>query len=259
MPQVFQVIKCVECQAFQVQLEKKSHKFSCTLCNAKQTLQKVYARSSKASDCRKVCQDYNAARIECDDEAPTNREPPKPELLLTATTNINNNNKWASWQDQDSSEGHENDFTLAPIPRNEQEQLTGRSRKKQKTTAQPVGGGDDQYDDLVAEDEAEKNYTDRSLHHNMPPPPPPPQMRQDTQTHHHRHRYNSANTTSMQHTEEGAMLNRTAKEASIVDPPPSQQKMDANRSMYEIDEFSNDIEEGAGKWGNFLVVEDDCF
>jgi hypothetical protein len=36
--------------------------------------------------------------------------------------------------------------------------------------------------------------------------------------------------------------------------------MDANRSMYERDEYSNDIEEGAGKWGSFLVVEeDDCF
>jgi hypothetical protein len=213
----------VECQVFQVQLEKKSHKFSCTLCNTKQTLQKVYVRSSKASDCRKVCQDYNAARIECDDDAPTNHEPPKSELLLPATTNTNNNNnKWASWQDHDSLEAHENDFTLAPIPGNEQKQLTGRSRRKQKTTAQQVVGGDDQYDDLLAREQAEKNYNNRSVHHNMPPPPPP-QMRQDAQTHHHRHRYNSANTTSMHHTEVGAKLNGTAKEASIVEPPPSQQ------------------------------------
>lgn len=255
MPQVFQVIRCAECQAFQVQLEKKSHKFNCMLCNTKQTLQKVYARSSKASDCREVCQKYNAARIDCEDDAPINHEPPQSELLLPATTNSNNNNnKWASWQDQDTSGDHENDFTIAPIPRNEQQQQqTGRSRKKQKTTTQQVGGGGVQYDDLVAEEEAEKNYTNRSVHPTMSPPP---QMKQDTLNHHH-HRYNAANTT------EEVAKRIGVKEASIVDSPPPlppQQQMNANRSIYDINEYHHDNEEGAGKWGTFLAVEeDDCF
>lgn len=60
--QEFLVVRCFSCSAFQVQQQKKSLKWSCTLCHAKQSLQRVYARSNKAADCRAVVQSYNSAR-----------------------------------------------------------------------------------------------------------------------------------------------------------------------------------------------------
>lgn len=62
MPQTFLVVQCFQCKAFQSDLEKKSNKWQCKLCGEKQSLQRVYARSHSAKDCRLVVQHYNAAR-----------------------------------------------------------------------------------------------------------------------------------------------------------------------------------------------------
>lgn len=58
----FQVIKCFSCSTFQVQQAKKAGKFKCTMCGTSQTLQKIYAVSSDARDCRQVCMGLNEAR-----------------------------------------------------------------------------------------------------------------------------------------------------------------------------------------------------
>ena len=63
MPQTFRALRCAECGAFQVHLEGKSPKWSCTLCNTKQSLTRVYATGA-AKDVRRVVQDLNAARGE---------------------------------------------------------------------------------------------------------------------------------------------------------------------------------------------------
>lgn len=63
MPQTFRALRCAECGAFQVHLEGKSPKWSCILCNTKQSLIRVYATGA-AKDVRRVVQDLNAARGE---------------------------------------------------------------------------------------------------------------------------------------------------------------------------------------------------
>ncbi len=63
MKQAYILVHCVECHLFQVHIEKMktTAKFTCTVCHCTQTIQRIFARSSKASDCRKLCQEYNAA------------------------------------------------------------------------------------------------------------------------------------------------------------------------------------------------------
>ena len=63
MPE-FQVLKCFSCSTFQVQQAKKAGKFKCTMCGTNQTLQKIYAVSSDARDCRQVCMRLNEVRGE---------------------------------------------------------------------------------------------------------------------------------------------------------------------------------------------------
>jgi len=62
MPQEFLAIKCCNCSTYQVQLTKKDSKFTCSVCGFKQPLARVYARSFKAADCRRVVQAYNTAQ-----------------------------------------------------------------------------------------------------------------------------------------------------------------------------------------------------
>lgn len=41
MPQVFRVVRCFSCEAFQVDQKKKVNKFVCKVCNSKQSVRKV--------------------------------------------------------------------------------------------------------------------------------------------------------------------------------------------------------------------------
>ena len=45
--QEFLVLQCFSCSAFQCQLAKQSGKFVCSLCQTKQSIQRVYARSNR--------------------------------------------------------------------------------------------------------------------------------------------------------------------------------------------------------------------
>lgn len=69
MPQSFCVVQCHECRTFCVQQDKKVPKFRCAVCGTQQAMQRIYARSSKAKDCREVASKYNAARGEADFDA----------------------------------------------------------------------------------------------------------------------------------------------------------------------------------------------
>lgn len=68
MPQIFCVVQCFQCKCFQVQIEKKKPQFKCPTCGTQQTMQRIYAKSSKARDCREVVMNYNAARGQIEDE-----------------------------------------------------------------------------------------------------------------------------------------------------------------------------------------------
>lgn len=59
MKQEYVLLQCHSCGLFQVQIDKKSRSFKCSVCGRKQPYSRVFARSCKASDCRKLCSDYN--------------------------------------------------------------------------------------------------------------------------------------------------------------------------------------------------------
>ncbi|KAL4451795.1 hypothetical protein ABPG75_007457 [Micractinium tetrahymenae] len=68
MPQTWLVVCCHACGKFQVDQEKKVKKWQCKVCGEKQSLQRIYARSHSAKDCRQVVQKYNSARGEVEAE-----------------------------------------------------------------------------------------------------------------------------------------------------------------------------------------------
>ena len=68
MPQIFCAVQCYECKTFQVQQEKKKPQFKCAVCGTQQAMQRIYAKSSKARDCREVVMTYNAAKGEIEDD-----------------------------------------------------------------------------------------------------------------------------------------------------------------------------------------------
>ncbi|PRW57031.1 UPF0544 C5orf45-like protein [Chlorella sorokiniana] len=68
MPQTWLVVQCYQCRAFQVDQEKQAKKWACKLCGEKQSLQRVFARSHSAKDCRLVVQQYNTARGAVEEE-----------------------------------------------------------------------------------------------------------------------------------------------------------------------------------------------
>jgi hypothetical protein len=59
-------LKCFECGAFQGSEKKKSAKFACLICHAKQSVRKVYATSELAKDIRLTVQRLNMQRGEHD-------------------------------------------------------------------------------------------------------------------------------------------------------------------------------------------------
>ncbi|KAL4419514.1 hypothetical protein ABPG77_002300 [Micractinium sp. CCAP 211/92] len=67
MPQTWLVVCCHSCSKFQVDQEKKAKKWQCKVCGEKQSLQRIFARSHSAKDCRQVVQQYNSARGQIED------------------------------------------------------------------------------------------------------------------------------------------------------------------------------------------------
>ncbi|KYN04568.1 PREDICTED: UPF0544 protein C5orf45 homolog [Cyphomyrmex costatus] len=58
MPQDMNVLCCYSCRMYQVHIVKKARKWQCKLCNAKQSIQKVYFQGS-GKDCRLHVQHLN--------------------------------------------------------------------------------------------------------------------------------------------------------------------------------------------------------
>eukprot|EP01018_Ginkgo_biloba_P022608 Gb_35093 [translate_table: standard] len=59
----FLALQCYQCNTMQVKQQKKSsNKWSCAICNEKQSVQRIYARSGLAKDVRKFVQDFNMSR-----------------------------------------------------------------------------------------------------------------------------------------------------------------------------------------------------
>ncbi|XP_044268160.1 MRN complex-interacting protein [Tribolium madens] len=62
MPQEHHVLQCFKCDTFQVDIVKKSPKWSCKMCGEKQCVKEVYAKAS-AKDCRVIVQSLNQQRL----------------------------------------------------------------------------------------------------------------------------------------------------------------------------------------------------
>jgi len=65
MVQTFRVLRCYQCESFQVDMEKKSAKWQCKMCGERQSLKQVFARGS-GPECRKAVQELNLKRMEVD-------------------------------------------------------------------------------------------------------------------------------------------------------------------------------------------------
>eukprot|EP00730_Choanoeca_flexa_P014585 TRINITY_DN6427_c0_g1_i2.p1 TRINITY_DN6427_c0_g1~~TRINITY_DN6427_c0_g1_i2.p1 ORF type:complete len:454 (+),score=62.64 TRINITY_DN6427_c0_g1_i2:77-1438(+) len=58
MPQTFLVLRCFSCKTFQVQQKKKNNKWTCRICQSKQSVQRVFC-SGAAKACRTAVQTLN--------------------------------------------------------------------------------------------------------------------------------------------------------------------------------------------------------
>ncbi|XP_020715820.1 MRN complex-interacting protein isoform X2 [Ceratitis capitata] len=58
MPQEVRILQCSECKLFQVDLVKKTNKWTCKMCNVKQVLRNEYFRGT-GSECRAKVQKLN--------------------------------------------------------------------------------------------------------------------------------------------------------------------------------------------------------
>ncbi|KAK1361559.1 MRN complex-interacting protein [Heracleum sosnowskyi] len=108
-PIIFIAVQCCQCSTMQVKQRKKSsNKWTCAVCNQKQSVLKVFAQSSMAKDVRKVVQTFNMSRQLADqnqshvfDEQTLASESPKQ-------VNFDNQNKkrtdWTEYIDPEDEE-----------------------------------------------------------------------------------------------------------------------------------------------------------
>ncbi|KAL3504600.1 hypothetical protein ACH5RR_034441 [Cinchona calisaya] len=62
-PTVFLAFQCCQCSTMQVKQQKKSsNKWTCVVCNQKQSVRKVFAQGFMAKDVRKFVQNFNMSR-----------------------------------------------------------------------------------------------------------------------------------------------------------------------------------------------------
>ncbi|XP_020221978.1 MRN complex-interacting protein isoform X2 [Cajanus cajan] len=65
---LFIALQCSQCSTMQVKQKKKSsNKWSCAICNQKQSVRRVFAQGLMAKDLRKFVQDFNMSRKSFDD------------------------------------------------------------------------------------------------------------------------------------------------------------------------------------------------
>jgi hypothetical protein len=55
----FRVVHCAECKIFQVDMVKKAMKWTCKVCNTKQTIGQIFYQSDQAKECRGKVQKLN--------------------------------------------------------------------------------------------------------------------------------------------------------------------------------------------------------
>ncbi|OWR46247.1 hypothetical protein KGM_204259 [Danaus plexippus plexippus] len=116
MSQLFQVLRCYKCLAFQVHHTKKSNKFLCKICNEKQSIKRHYSIGI-AKDCRMHVQKLNKLRGEKDETIleESSEECRDVDTSENSCENISyntdiskNRSKWLAYVDIDKSDTVEN-------------------------------------------------------------------------------------------------------------------------------------------------------
>ncbi|KAI9328965.1 hypothetical protein BDR26DRAFT_949401 [Obelidium mucronatum] len=91
----YQVLRCfaASCNAFQVQQEKKTRKWSCLMCGAKQSVLKVFFESTSPAECRPIVQDLNMRRGQAAEFATVKASELNEAAVTITTISTNNTNK----------------------------------------------------------------------------------------------------------------------------------------------------------------------
>ena len=86
----FQVLRCFKCQTFNTDIVKKDNtKWTCKLCQEKQSVKKIYFVSDSAKDCRIAVQNLNEKRGQLEEASNDGNEDagePSEEILVNFAT-----------------------------------------------------------------------------------------------------------------------------------------------------------------------------
>ncbi|XP_027925070.1 uncharacterized protein LOC114182400 [Vigna unguiculata] len=103
MSTLFIALQCYQCSTMQVKQKKSSNKWSCAVCNQKQSVRRVFAQGFMAKDVRKFVQDFNMSRQSFDDgEWPLAETlDPAPEISDGEVSRQKRRNDWSAYLDQE--------------------------------------------------------------------------------------------------------------------------------------------------------------
>ncbi|BAU01829.1 hypothetical protein LR48_Vigan10g186700 [Vigna angularis] len=104
MSTLFIALQCYQCSTMQVKQKKKSsNKWSCAICNQKQSVRRVFAQGFMATDVRKFVQDFNMSRKSFDDgELPlAGTLDPAPGISDGEVSRQKKRNDWSAYLDQE--------------------------------------------------------------------------------------------------------------------------------------------------------------
>ncbi|GLJ36804.1 hypothetical protein SUGI_0742390 [Cryptomeria japonica] len=136
---VFLALQCYQCNTMQAKQQKKNNKWSCVICNEKQSVKRIFARSSVAKDIRKFVQDFNMSihlhRTQAMAHSLMNC-PQEEEENKIEETSIASGNKWSDYlegEDQNTiASDNDNDDDDVPIVTALPDPIFGK-RKRQVT------------------------------------------------------------------------------------------------------------------------------
>ncbi|XP_028061061.1 uncharacterized protein LOC114264573 isoform X1 [Camellia sinensis] len=109
MSTIFIALQCFQCSTMQVKQKKKSsNKWTCVVCNQKQSVRKVFAQAFMARDVRKFVQTFNMSRQFAQQQCPDETLAPSPEHSSNQPLN-NHNNTRTDWTEYIDPEDNDDD------------------------------------------------------------------------------------------------------------------------------------------------------
>ncbi|GMP46218.1 hypothetical protein CsSME_00014461 [Camellia sinensis var. sinensis] len=109
MSTIFIALQCFQCSTMQVKQKKKSsNKWTCVVCNQKQSVRKVFAQAFMARDVRKFVQTFSMSRQFAQQQCPDETLAPSPEHSSNQPLN-NHNNTRTDWTEYIDPEDNDDD------------------------------------------------------------------------------------------------------------------------------------------------------